>query len=105
MAESRTVTLSHDENLPDERLRLKVDDVVWRAVGDELVVLELATATYLTLNGTAKLLWEELADGSSVSGLVASLCTRYGITEGQARSDVESFMAVLAERGLIARDA
>jgi hypothetical protein len=105
MAESRPVTLSHDENIPDERLSLKAEDVVWRAVGDELVVLELATSTYLTLNGTAKQLWEELATGANVAELVQALCTRYGITEGQARSDVESFMAVLAERGLIARDA
>lgn len=96
---------SQSEFVPEGRLRLKVDDVVWREVGDELVVLELSTSTYLTLNGTAKRLWEALATGASVSELVEILCRRYRIPVEQASSDVESFMAVLADRDLIVRDA
>ena len=42
---------------PDERLYVKADDVVLREAGDELVILELTTTTYLTLNGSAKQLW------------------------------------------------
>ncbi len=89
----------------DEKLQLKVDDVVWREVGDELVVLELSTSTYLTLNGTAKHLWEGLADGTTIDGLIEMLVERYQISAGQARSDTEAFLLALADRELIVHDA
>jgi hypothetical protein len=86
---------------PDEKLQLKVDDVVWREVGDELVVLELATSTYLTLNGTAKHLWVSLSGGSTADELTEMLAERYEISIEQARSDTESFLAALADRELL----
>jgi len=98
------MTLSHDENLPDQGLQLKVDDMVWRTVGDELVVLELPTSTYLTLNASARYLWDELVAGASASSLVEALCTRYGIPQDRARADVESFLATLFDRKLVVSD-
>lgn len=98
------MTSSYDEYRPEDRPQLRADDVVWREVGDELVVLELSTSTYLTLNGTARHLWEGLAIGASVSELVDVLCSRYSISTEQANSDVKSFMTALAERELIVRN-
>jgi Coenzyme PQQ synthesis protein D (PqqD) len=90
-------------SLPQEMLQLKVDDVVWRDVGDELVVLELSTSTYLTLNGTAKHLWESLAAGATVAELVEMLAERYEITPERAQADAESFVTELTNRDLLAR--
>ncbi|MGA3146703.1 MAG: PqqD family protein [Acidimicrobiales bacterium] len=90
---------------PDENLQLKVDDLVWREVGDELVVLELSTSTYLTLNGTARYLWESLADATTVDGLVQTLVDRYQIPAAQARSDTEAFLSALTDRELLVHDA
>jgi hypothetical protein len=87
----------------EEKLQLKVDDVVWRDVGDELVVLELSTSAYLTLNGSAKHLWEGLASGATSDALVQMLVDRYQITTQQARSDTEAFLSALAERELLVR--
>jgi hypothetical protein len=86
----------------DEKLQLSTDEVVWRDVGDELVVLELSTSTYLTLNGTAKQIWEGLAGGATRGALVESLVDRYQISADQARADVDSFVAELSSRGLLA---
>ena len=86
---------------PDKKVQLKAEDVVWREVDDELVVLELSTSTYLTLNGAAKHLWETLADGATIEQLVESLVERYQIPAEQARSDTESFLAALADRALL----
>jgi Coenzyme PQQ synthesis protein D (PqqD) len=91
-------------NTPGEKLQIKAEDVVWREVGEELVVLELSTSTYLTLNGTAKHLWESLADGATLDGLIESLADHYRITEDQARADVEAFVAALTDRGLLLSD-
>jgi hypothetical protein len=89
---------------PEEKLQIDVDAVVWRDVGDEVVVLELSTSTYLTLNGTAKQIWESLASGATLDALVDGLVDRYGITSEQARVDAESFVSALADRGLLVND-
>ncbi len=88
----------------DQKLRVKADDVVWRDVGDELVLLELATSTYLTLNGTARFLWEHLVGGATMDELVESLGDHYGIGPAQARDDAEVFVSTLGERDLLIRD-
>jgi coenzyme PQQ synthesis protein D (PqqD) len=92
------------EVAPPGTPRLRVDEVVWREVGDDLVVLELSTSTYLTLNGSAKQLWISLAEGGTVPGLVERLTELYGISDEQASSDTEAFLAALAERKLLAFD-
>ena len=92
-------------DLPEEKLQIDVDAVVWRDVGDEVVVLELSTSTYLTFNGTAKQIWDSLAGGATLDALVDSLVDRYGITPEQARADAESFVSALADRGLLVADA
>jgi hypothetical protein len=86
---------------PKDQLFVKVDDVVWREVGDELIVLELSTTTYLTLNGSAKQLWLKLTTGSTVDDLVDMLIERYRISSEQARTDTESFLSDLSDRALI----
>jgi hypothetical protein len=86
------------------KVQLKVDDVVWREVGDELVVLELSTSTYLTLNGSAKHLWIRLAEGATPGELTTTLTDRYPITVEQASSDVRAFLTSLSERELLAVD-
>lgn len=86
---------------PPARLQLRADNVVWREVEDELLVLELTTTTYLTLNGSAKLLWLMLADGSTADEMTGVLIDLYGIPVAQARSDAESFVSELAERDLL----
>jgi hypothetical protein len=85
-------------------MRLRVDQVAWRDVGDELIVLELATSTYLTLNGSAKQLWLGLVSGATAEELVGSLVAAYGISVDQAGADTESFLAALLERKLIEPD-
>jgi hypothetical protein len=95
----------HDGGGPhDGAPRLRVDEVVWREVGEDLVVLELGSSTYLTLNGSAKQLWIGLADGGGVPELVARLVDVYGISEDQAATDTGAFLAALAERKLLAYD-
>ena len=87
----------------DGKFQLRLDDLVWREAGDELVVLELSTTTYLTLNGTARLLWEKLTDASTFDGLVEMLVERFPITADQARSDAEAFLTTLVDRDVVVR--
>jgi hypothetical protein len=85
----------------DEKLRLRIDDLAWREVGDELVILEVTTTSYLTLNGSARMLWDRLADGVTRSELTEALVERYGIATERADRDVDAFLKVLGQRSLL----
>lgn len=86
---------------PEGRISLDADAVVWREVGDEIVVLEIATAVYLTLNGTARPLWLLLADGTTRDDLAAALVAEYGIAFDRAAADVDDLLRALAARSLL----
>ena len=87
---------------PDQALALDAERAVWREIGDEVIILDVPTATYLNLNGSARLLWKRLDSGATPVDLAAELVTIYGIPEGQAAHDVESFLEALQNRSLLA---
>ncbi len=82
-------------------MELRNTDLTWHVAGDEVVVLDLEGSVYLKLNGSGRLLWERLNEPCDVSDLIEALVAEYGIDEERARTDVESFLADLRERGLL----
>jgi hypothetical protein len=86
----------------DGLLQLRTDDLTWREVGEELVVLKLSTGTYLTLNTVGRELWLQLEGGATGDQLAKGLIERYGITPEQAAEDVAAFVADLRGRELLA---
>ena len=83
------------------RLQLRVDDLEWRSVDDEIVVLDLASGSYLTLNGSAGVLFRRLIDGATSQDLVASLLDEYDTTAEQATTDVAGFVESLRANNLL----
>jgi hypothetical protein len=85
----------------DQRLSLDAERAVWRQVGDEIVILDIPTSTYLTLNSSAVALWKLLEEGASPAELAAELVATYGISETNAADDVQRFLGAVEERSLI----
>ena len=86
---------------PDKPLALDSERAVWRQVGDEVVILDVPTATYLTLNSSAVTLWDLLAEVATPTELAAKLVATYDLTADKAERDVQHFLGALQERGLI----
>ncbi len=84
-----------------DRLRLRSDQLEWREVEGEIVVLDLRTSRYLSLNETGGVLWSALLDGVTREDLVARLVDSYGIDEQTAGEDVDAFLASLSEQQLL----
>ena len=80
----------------DKQLRINASEVVWRQIDDELVVLQMTTATYLTITGAGRALWERLADGATSCQLVEALVNRFGIPSERAENDVDAFLEALS---------
>jgi hypothetical protein len=86
---------------PGQRLKLDGERAVWREVGDEVVVLDVQTATYLSINGSGGTLWKKLDSGATPVELVAELVSGYAISEARAAHDVGDFLHALKERSLL----
>ncbi len=86
-------------------MQLRHAGLTWHVVGDDVVVLDLEGSVYLKLNGSARVLWERLAEPCTEAELTALLVERFGIDDEQAAGDVAAFLSDLRERGLLAASA
>jgi hypothetical protein len=82
-------------------LRVRAADLSWQQVDDELVILDLTTSRYLSLNGTAARLWGRLVDGAGVDELTAYVGDEFGVPDDEARADVVAFLEQCRELGLV----
>lgn len=83
-------------------LRLRTDDLEWREIDTDIVILDGRDATYLTLNGSGALLWRRLADTATRDQLVDALLATYEVDHATAVADTDAFLAALSEQGLLA---
>ena len=86
-------------------MKLK-DGFIMRTVAGETVVLPTGGVTDLdmmiTLNDTARFLWERLAVGAEADELVQALLSEYEVTEEVATRSVNAFIDKLKERDFLA---
>lgn len=83
------------------KLRLRREGLAWEAVEDEVVALDVHHSLYLATNRAGAFLWAMLAEGTTREVLVASLSERFDISRELAMADVDRFITVLSDRGLL----
>jgi hypothetical protein len=81
---------------------LRRQDLDWRDIQDEIVVLDTRSGVYLCLQGSGALLWRLLGESTTRDALVEALVGTYDIDPTRAGEDVDEFLATLDERGLLA---
>lgn len=73
--------------------------------GEHMVVpLGIQTVDFqamITLNDTGAFLWQVLQEGCTEEELTEKLIERYKVKEEKARMDVERFLGVLEQEGLL----
>ena len=75
--------------------------VMSRLVGDETVLLDLASGVYFGLDGVGKRIWELVAEGQNLAQTIAVITREFEVDEAQAQTDVIEFTNDLVERGLL----
>jgi hypothetical protein len=75
-----------------EEIRLKPQELEWREIDGEVIVLESERSVYMAANPAATLLWQLLAGGATRERLCAALVEAYGIDAGLAARDVDAFL-------------
>ena len=84
----------------DTRLSIP-PQVMSRLVGDETVLLDLASGHYFGVEGVGKLIWESVSDGKTLAETVDAIVDEFDVEKSQAEADVSAFASQLVERGLL----
>jgi hypothetical protein len=82
-------------------VKLRSDDLAWRQVGDEVIVLDTNNSEYLSVNKTGSVLWELLLVGCTRADLARALAEHFQIDDTGASSDAENFVSSLEGLGLL----
>lgn len=83
-------------------LRLRTEELEWREIDSDVVVLDGREAAYLTLNGSGALLWRMLSRSATRDELVDALLDAYEVDPTTAAADADAFLTTLSEQGLLA---
>jgi hypothetical protein len=76
-------------------------DVVFRRLGDRMVLIHLNTNDIFDLNDTAARLWELLGAIHDAPGLIEALSVEYDVGSEQVRSEVSAMLSTFADHELI----
>jgi hypothetical protein len=75
--------------------------VMSRQVGDETVILDLASGMYFGLDPVGARIWQLVAEGQSLDSVITTVMSEFDVTEERLRQDVNALMDELASRGLV----
>ena len=75
--------------------------VVFRAIGDACVLLNVKTGTYLGADAVGTRMWVLLTSSESIQAAYDRLFEEFDVEAADLRRDVEEFIQKLLEHGLI----
>lgn len=76
-------------------------DAMARTVGDEAVILDLASGRYFGLDPVGARFWQLIAQGRTLDQAEAVLLEEYEVQAPQLRQDLEALAAQLLAEGLL----
>lgn len=75
--------------------------VMARTVGDETVILDLASGTYFGLDPVGARIWQLMAEGRALVEICATMLNEYEVEHAQLEMDILRLTGELLERGLV----
>ena len=77
--------------------------VMARQVGDETVILDLASGTYFGLDPIGARIWQLIGEGKALGEICEALLAEYEVSSEQLQGDLERLLQELGSKGLISR--
>ena len=82
--------------------RVKVpEQVMARQVGEETVMLDLASSTYFGLDPVGARIWQLLVEGKTLAEVCDVMLQEYEVSRAEIERDVTNLAEELARKGLI----
>lgn len=77
------------------------EDYVFNEVDGEMVMMNVETGAYASLNETGKSIWNLLEEPKSLEEILPALLEEYDIDADGAKKDVELFLSKLVEQKIL----
>lgn len=79
-------------------------NVLFRRLGDEMVLFHLETDHFYELNGTAARFWELMAAGHDATQIRQQMLEEFAVDSDEFDAEAEAFLASLRQKDLIGDD-
>ncbi len=86
--------------LPDRVVRIS-DQVVYKPVGNELVLLDFQTGMYFGLDPVGVRIWQLIAAHQPLGDIAETLLAEYDVTREALEKDIDTLVEELERRGLV----
>lgn len=87
-------------------MKIKVShDVVFRILGGEAVLLNLATGTYFGLDDVGTRMWQLMSEHGSIDKVIEVMLKEYEVEKALLQRDLDKLVKDLVEHGLVNIDA
>jgi len=83
------------------RCYIDPNKVIWRNIDGEIIILNLDSGHYYTLNKTGSIIWNAFVEKKTPQEVVAKLTDRFKISPKIAKEDVSNLIAMLQKEDLI----
>jgi Coenzyme PQQ synthesis protein D (PqqD) len=93
--------VTYDQTMAQGRLPTPADDVVYRELNGEIVLVHLGTDNIYALNETGALFWELLVAGSDRAAIRARLLQEFAVEPAELDVEIDALVAELALAGLV----
>ena len=77
------------------------DQVMARQVGEETVILDLASGTYFGLDPVGARIWQLLGEGMTLAEVCESILAEYAVSQDEIERDLGDLLAALVDKELI----
>ncbi len=86
---------------PSSICPIRSEQVTWKALEGESVLLHLETGVYFSLNETGTAAWELFDGATSLATVGDTLCARFNVSAEQARQDLFELTQMLLKEELV----
>ncbi len=80
-------------------------DLASRKVADEIVLLNIKTSDYYSMNPTAVFIWELICRDKNFGEIVKAVAGEFGAEAGRIKKDVLELVKILESQKIISRSA
>jgi len=77
------------------------EDVVWRNLQGESVLLDLKSGVYFGLDAVGTRIWTLLQDHSDLQAVLQELLREYEVSDETCARDLMDLVSAMAEKGLV----
>lgn len=75
--------------------------VMARQVGEETVILDLASGTYFGLDPVGARIWQLLSEGRALAEVCEAMLAEYEVSRDEIERDLSDLLDALVDKGLI----